>query len=441
MGYEVKRWVAGCQECGSRKARPREVIPPLRSLRGGDVGDRWALDVAGPFPTAKGWGERYVTAAVEYVTRYAVAEAVENHTAGNVAKFLLGHVVLRFGVFRALLTDGAPELTGKVVERLVELLQARQVNPVPYRPQMIGLVERFHRTWKDLVSLYMSEDAQDDWEEWVPFALYACNPVRHTTVGLSPNELMMGRRLRSPNELLRSTGVSEAGKVADYMAKLQRTLEDAGEVLIRRGRENRPDKPSTTIDACATGTTKFGHLWMGPMVVVEPAGYENFVIRRCDVDGEGEQYIAHVSFLVSYHYPTSLLQQEAADIAQQLEDEAFEAVAADVARPAQATGAAAVSVGAATGVARARTRRRPTRATGAVLHRWNGEWVEVRRRRRRNKTGNYIHEYRLEPAAGTERAVSVPIDDEGGVWLSVGEYERLWTSSKAMEGLGSGDGV
>jgi hypothetical protein len=37
MQKEVRRWVAGCQECGSRKARPREVIPPLRSLRG-----RWA---------------------------------------------------------------------------------------------------------------------------------------------------------------------------------------------------------------------------------------------------------------------------------------------------------------------------------------------------------------------------------------------------------------
>ncbi|KAE9021239.1 hypothetical protein PR002_g12305 [Phytophthora rubi] len=35
---EVRRLVTGCQECGSRKARPREVIPPLRSLKGGDVG-------------------------------------------------------------------------------------------------------------------------------------------------------------------------------------------------------------------------------------------------------------------------------------------------------------------------------------------------------------------------------------------------------------------
>lgn len=55
-------WILGYHECSSRKARPREVTPPLRSLRGGDVGDGWALDVADPLPTSYG-DERYVIAA------------------------------------------------------------------------------------------------------------------------------------------------------------------------------------------------------------------------------------------------------------------------------------------------------------------------------------------------------------------------------------------
>ncbi|GMF44471.1 unnamed protein product [Phytophthora fragariaefolia] len=131
---EVKRWVQGCQECGSRKARPREVVPPLRSLRGGDVGDRWALDVAGPLPRKSEGDPRFVIAAAEYVTRYAVAVVVDRHTADNVAVFLMKQIVLKFGVFRELLTDGAPELTGHAIEQLVVMLQAEQNNPVPYRP-------------------------------------------------------------------------------------------------------------------------------------------------------------------------------------------------------------------------------------------------------------------------------------------------------------------
>lgn len=222
----VKQWVRGCQECGSRKARPREVVPPLRSIRGGDVGDRWALDVAGPLPDSDG-GQRFVIAAVEYVTRYAVAATVKQHTAENVASFLMKQIVLRFGPFRELLTDGAPELTGKIIEQLVLLLQAEQVNPVPYRPQMIGLVERFHRTWKDVVATYMNDETQRDWDTWIDFALYAYNSGRHSTVLLSPNELMMGRRLRGPNELLRRMNVSEAGALTTYHQRLLRAMESS----------------------------------------------------------------------------------------------------------------------------------------------------------------------------------------------------------------------
>ncbi|GMF50937.1 unnamed protein product [Phytophthora fragariaefolia] len=81
----------------------------------GGVGDRYALDVAGPLRTTDD-GERYVIAAVEYVKRYALVVTVKRHTAENVAAFLMRNIVLKFGAFRELLTDGAPELTGKAIE-------------------------------------------------------------------------------------------------------------------------------------------------------------------------------------------------------------------------------------------------------------------------------------------------------------------------------------
>ncbi|GMF36166.1 unnamed protein product [Phytophthora fragariaefolia] len=236
---EVKRRVAGCQECGSREARSREVTPSLRSIRDGDVGDRWALDVAGPLPTTDG-GERFVIAAVEYVTRYAVATAVKQHTAENVAAFLMKNVLLKFGAFRELLTDGAPELTGKVVVQLVIMLQAQRINPAPYRPQTIGLVERFHRTWKDCIATYMHDEKQRDWDVWVDFAVYAYNSGQHSTVRLSPNQLMMGRKLRNHNDLLRRVNVTEAGALMDYNQRLVAAMESShacAETARRREQE------------------------------------------------------------------------------------------------------------------------------------------------------------------------------------------------------------
>ncbi|KAE9356239.1 hypothetical protein PR003_g2415 [Phytophthora rubi] len=282
------------------KARPREVIPPLRSIRGGDVGDRWALDVAGPFPIAAG-GDRYVIAAIEYVTRYAVACCVETHTAVSVATFLMEEDVLRFGAFRELLTDGAPEMTGEVIDKLVELLQSRQVSPVPYRPQLVGLVERFHRSWKDCVSTFMTEERQDDWNLYVKFAVYAYNSAKHSTVALSPNELMMGRKLRHPIELLRRTEVRETGDLQNYHEQLlvamershecaelarQREQDRQARYYNRKVRQRREFRPGDLVwvhnPPRGQTVTKFVHQWMGPLCVVEPAGYENHVRERMD---------------------------------------------------------------------------------------------------------------------------------------------------------------
>ncbi|KAE9181935.1 hypothetical protein PF004_g24389 [Phytophthora fragariae] len=65
----VRDWVSACQDCDSHKARPQAVIPPLRSVRTGEVGDRWALDVAGPLPVTVN-GNRYVVASTPPDTRW-----------------------------------------------------------------------------------------------------------------------------------------------------------------------------------------------------------------------------------------------------------------------------------------------------------------------------------------------------------------------------------
>ncbi|KAG1697111.1 hypothetical protein DVH05_028627 [Phytophthora capsici] len=451
---EVNRWIRGCPECGSRKARPREVIPPLRSIGGGDVGDRWALDVAGPFPVASG-GERYVVAALEYVTRYAVACCVSQHTAEDIAKFLMEEVVLKFGVFRELLTDGAPEMTGNVIDELVNMLQAKQINPVPYRPQMIGLVERFHRTWKDCVSVFMQDESQKDWNLWVKFAAYAYNSAQHSTVKLSPNELMMGRKLRAPNELLRRTEVTEGGKLSEYHEKLLEALERSRRCAeIARVREqerqakfyNRNTRKRREFRAGdrvwlyqpprGPRATKFVHQWVGPLRILEPAGYENYLLKREDGLGQEETLIAHFSFLTSYYEPTSPLSQIGNDIDEQLHEERNE--------QHEETPAAVVRTAtAATG------RQPPDRGTkrnqGAVASTadddgTSGCLVERRRRRRRNRAGQYALEYELFPTGDVRKWTTGDREQwttrngrPRSRWVSIAEYEQLYCAGRVVE--------
>ncbi|KAG6614655.1 Enzymatic Polyprotein [Phytophthora cinnamomi] len=300
-------------EGGALKARPKEVIPPLRSQGVGAAGDRWALDVAGPLPVTPD-GNRYVLAAADYTTRYAVVAALPNHTAKDIAKFILEKIVMVYGPMREFVMDGAPELNGAVIEALVKSLQAKQTTPVPYRPALLGLVERFHRSWKDMVALYVAE-AQNDWDQWLLCAAYAYNGARHTSTGFSPNELMMGRRLRAPNELLRVSGVRQVGEFAEYqrrlVANMARATEAARKALEkdqrrrekfynRRVRQRREFSPGDLVWVLrpprGKGITKLAHQWVGQAKVVQDAGFDNMEVVRDDI---GEHLVTHSSFLVA----------------------------------------------------------------------------------------------------------------------------------------------
>ncbi|EEY65529.1 uncharacterized protein PITG_03025 [Phytophthora infestans T30-4] len=55
-------------------------------------------------------------------------------------------------------------------------------------------------------------NGKKNWDIWVDCTVYAYNSGQHSTVKSSPNELMMGRRLGSPSELLRRASVAEAAR-------------------------------------------------------------------------------------------------------------------------------------------------------------------------------------------------------------------------------------
>ncbi|POM74010.1 Cyclic AMP-dependent protein kinase-like protein regulatory subunit [Phytophthora palmivora] len=132
------------------------------------------------------------------MTRYAVAVSVKQHTVESVTAILVKQVALRFGPFREM---------------------AERITPVPYRPRMIGLVERFHCAWKDMTD-------RDDLIDW---AMYAYNSGWHSTVQLSPNELVMGRRLRTPNEQLRRTSFTEVPNLSAYHRQLLAEMKSSPE--------------------------------------------------------------------------------------------------------------------------------------------------------------------------------------------------------------------
>ncbi|KAI9984069.1 hypothetical protein PInf_005359 [Phytophthora infestans] len=82
---------------------------------------------------------------------------------------------------------------------------------------------------------------------------------------------------------------------------------------VRTGREFRPNQLVWVYrPARGPAITKFGHRWRGPAQIVGAAGYDNFLIKMLE---SGKEIVTHCAFLLSYYYPTHLLDDMAADIA------------------------------------------------------------------------------------------------------------------------------
>ncbi|GMF58774.1 unnamed protein product [Phytophthora fragariaefolia] len=235
-----------------------------------------------------------------------------------------------------LVLDRAPELSGRVVEALTDLLQAKQTSPVPYRPALLGLVERFHCSWKDIVAIFVAE-AQNDWDRWLSCAVYAYAGARHSAIGFSPNELMMGRQLRAPNDLLQTMGETQIGEFTEYRRGLVRHMARSAEMTKaalakdqqRRAKYYNRQERRTTESSVGDlvwvlrpprgkGITKLAHQWVGPARIVEGAGFDNWRVLREDTD---EHLVVHCSFIMSGRCPGDSLGHVAERILRELAKE------------------------------------------------------------------------------------------------------------------------
>lgn len=184
--------------------------------------------------------------------------------------------------------------------------------------------------------------------------------------------------------------------------------------------------------------SKFVHPWIGPLRIVEPAGYDNYVVEREDKDGGGELFLAHVSFLVIYHFPTSLLKKTAIDIEAQLaqEDEVERTLDDETSGTSTRATVAPVQTTMAAG---ARKRDQGAMVREGAGHEPRGLLVELRRRRRRNQAGQYVLEYLLRPLRDARCSGTKTGSDER--WFSTSEYDQLFHDDRVVEDSGIEEGV
>ena len=120
-----------------------------------------------------------------------------------------------------------------LLKELYKMLGVKSIRTTPYHQQMDGLVERFNQTLKLMLRKVMSEEGRNR-DRMLPFVLFAYREVPHTSTGFSPFELIYGRDVHGPLEVLKEawTGsTQEDSDILTYVTRVYQRIATAKELV------------------------------------------------------------------------------------------------------------------------------------------------------------------------------------------------------------------
>lgn len=189
-----------------------------------------AMDIDGPLSRSR-LGNKFILVVCDYATRYPEADALKSIDAEHVAEVLV-MMFSRVGVTKEILTDQGTNFTSKLLAELYRLLHIKAHRTSPYHPQTYGLVECFNRTLKAMLRKAVGEDKK--WDKALPHVLFAYLEVSQCTTSFFPFELLYGRPVQGPLDILCETWVASEQSdesIVSHILSVHEKLERASELV------------------------------------------------------------------------------------------------------------------------------------------------------------------------------------------------------------------
>ncbi|GBC33783.2 putative integrase core domain protein [Rhizophagus irregularis DAOM 181602=DAOM 197198] len=194
MGDDIKQYVQTCEICQKWKLPIKSE--PLHPIKVGRPFDRIGMDIVGLLPITR-TGNQYIIVATEYLTKWPEARALPDAKAASVVPFFYDDIICRHGCPKELLTDQGTHFVNELLDSLCNRL--------------------FNWTLCELLAKY-SDQYQQDWDVYLPSALFAYRTMRQNMTRYEPFYLMYGREATIPIELQISSQPDSSEQVEDLTA-------------------------------------------------------------------------------------------------------------------------------------------------------------------------------------------------------------------------------
>ncbi|GJR74624.1 reverse transcriptase domain-containing protein [Tanacetum coccineum] len=170
---------------------------PLNNIQVCEIFDIWGIDFMGPFPKSHKF--EYILVAVDYVSKWAEAQALPTNDARVVITFLK-KLFCRFGMPKALISDRGTHFCNKIMEKTMKRYGVNHRFSTSYHPQTSGQVENTNRALKRILEKTV-KDNPAIWSRKLDDALWAFRTAYKTPTGTTPYKLIYGKNCHLPFEI------------------------------------------------------------------------------------------------------------------------------------------------------------------------------------------------------------------------------------------------
>ena len=312
---DVKRFCRSCDVCQRTMDRGKARRVPLQQMPVIETPfKRVAVDLIGPIHPPSKEGHRYVFTLVDYATRYPEAIALKSITTEAVAEALVT-IYSRVGLPEEVLSDMGTQFTSECMQEVERLLSVKHISTSPYHPQCNGLTEKFNGTLKKMLKR-MCIEQPNEWHRYINPLLFAYRQVPQETTGFEPFELLFGRSIRGPIQILRelwsndqadSVAMNSYRYVLDLKERMEQTLKlvkeetERAQLRYKKNYDRKTKQRSFEIGdwvlvLLPTDANKLLMQWKGPFMIDNKIGSNNYSLK---VGSKFKTF--HINLLKKYH--------------------------------------------------------------------------------------------------------------------------------------------
>ncbi|GJS67322.1 reverse transcriptase domain-containing protein [Tanacetum coccineum] len=195
---EAHTLVRLCEACQKTGNISKHDEMSLTNIQVCEIFDIWGIDVIRPFPKSHKF--EYILVAVDYVYKWAKAQALPTNDARVVITFLK-KLFCRFGMPKSLISDRGTHFCNKIMEKTMKRYGVRHHFSTSYHPQTSGQVENTNKVLIRILEKIV-KDNPAIWSRKLDDALWAFRTAYKTPTGTTLYKLIYGKNCHLPFEIV-----------------------------------------------------------------------------------------------------------------------------------------------------------------------------------------------------------------------------------------------